>query len=152
MPPEHRPGPEEYLPEEYSLDELAKGLASATLSRGRALKFAGAVLLGGAFGIFGLTAPAEARRRRSCFPCNTSDRVSYPEGYCCLAQSGGTFGCLVPESVCTNPPSGTECTCGCPPPTSTCPGPGFCRDEATGCPVCTCPPGTTCGAISNECH
>jgi hypothetical protein len=33
--------------EEHSLDELAKGLASGTLSRSRAIKLMGAALLGG---------------------------------------------------------------------------------------------------------
>jgi Stigma-specific protein, Stig1 len=38
----------------HSLDELAKGLASGTLSRGRALRLLGAALLGGTLGSLGI--------------------------------------------------------------------------------------------------
>ena len=49
---------------EHFFDELTKGLAEGTISRGRALKLIGASLLGGvgALSLFGGT--AEARRRR----------------------------------------------------------------------------------------
>ena len=49
------------MTEEYSFDELARGLASGTLSRRRALKLVGAAFLGGALGIFGSAGHAEAR-------------------------------------------------------------------------------------------
>ena len=59
---EVRPSWEE--PEEYSFDDLARGLASGSLSRGRALKLAGAGILGAALGVFSLQNDAEAKKRR----------------------------------------------------------------------------------------
>jgi hypothetical protein len=49
----------------HSFDELSKGLAEGTISRGRALKLIGASLLGGvgALSLFGGTAEARGRRR-----------------------------------------------------------------------------------------
>ena len=147
MPTEDRPGhgdPEEYLAEEYSFDEVARGLATGTLSRTRALKLVGAALLGGALGIFGFAGSAEARRRRSsCFPCTTSNPSSYPYGYCCLTRTGGTSGCLVRSSFCENPPSGTECTCcpvGCG--GTCCPEGSICCPEGSEAPCC--PEGFVC--------
>jgi Cys-rich repeat protein len=46
MPTEDRPRHGDGV-EEYSFDELARGIASGTISRSRALKLAGAALLGG---------------------------------------------------------------------------------------------------------
>ncbi len=152
MANEHHQGGEqprqEAMPEEYSFDELARGLASGTLSRGRALKLVGAALLGSALGIFGLAAPAEAqRRRRRCAPCTTDDPGTYPAGYCCLTPTGGTSGCLVPESFCASPPSGTECTCAPAEPcsaTNPCGG-GLCCSN--GQCVFPCPSGQCCSAF-----
>lgn len=48
----------------YSLDELAKGMASGTISRGRALKLVGTAFLGGALSFLSFTDVAEARLRR----------------------------------------------------------------------------------------
>ncbi len=63
--------PQEVVPgigkatQEYPFDELARGLASGELSRGKALKLMGAALLGGALGFFSLpTKQAEAGRGR----------------------------------------------------------------------------------------
>lgn len=101
--------------EHYSLDELAKELAEDTLSRGRMLKLAGLALLGGAFGIFGLTKPAEARRRRSsCIPCNTGPPWVYPSGSCCVYNPGSEVGCLVSSSLCMSGslPGSVQCVCG----------------------------------------
>ncbi len=49
MPIEDRPGgvPHENITEEYSLDELAKGLADRSLSRRDALKWVSGAVLGG---------------------------------------------------------------------------------------------------------
>ncbi len=48
----------------YSLDELAKGMASGTISRGRALKLVGTAFLGGALSFLSFADVAEARLRR----------------------------------------------------------------------------------------
>ena len=96
MPTEERP---EEVPRaesrtrEHYFDELTKELASGTISRGKALRFVGAALLGGALGIVGLAQPALARRQRSgCTPC---DRSFPPPGKCCLTFGGSTQGCVV---------------------------------------------------------
>ena len=62
--PEGVAGQENTSTGEHSFDELTKGLAEGTISRGRALKLIGASLLGGvgALSLFGGT--AEARHRR----------------------------------------------------------------------------------------
>src|SRR3954467_9593592 len=59
----------EQATEEYSFDELAKGLASGTLSRGQALKLAGTAILGsllgsGVLGMVPEVASARPNRRR----------------------------------------------------------------------------------------
>ena len=52
------------LPEEDRLDGLARGVADDTISRGRAIKLAGAALAGSALSLFAAPDDAEARRRR----------------------------------------------------------------------------------------
>jgi hypothetical protein len=53
------------LEQERSFDELAKGVAEGTISRGKALKSVGAAILGGVLSIFTLPSrDAEAARRR----------------------------------------------------------------------------------------
>jgi hypothetical protein len=49
---------------EDAFDELALGLSREAISRGRALKLAGAALVGGALSIFALADDAEAADRR----------------------------------------------------------------------------------------
>ncbi len=85
------------------IDGLAMGLANGTLSRGQALKYAGAALLGGALGIFGFASPADARRRRrrsSCMPCNSDDPNTIPVGSCCLVPFGMIRGCAISQESC----------------------------------------------------
>src|SRR5215207_7176273 len=50
-------------PEGSSFDELARRLADATITRGRAIKLAGAVLAGSVLSVF-FAPEADARRRR----------------------------------------------------------------------------------------
>ena len=58
--------------EEYSFDELAKGMASGNISRSRALKMAGAAILGAVLVPFS-PAPAEARN-----PCKGKPAANGP--------------------------------------------------------------------------
>jgi hypothetical protein len=50
--------------EEHHLDALAKGMAEETIPRGRAIKLAGAALVGSALSLFVADDAAEARNRR----------------------------------------------------------------------------------------
>lgn len=54
-------GWEEVTENGYSLDELARGLATGTLSRHQALKMAAGAFLGAMLGIFSMTDPARAK-------------------------------------------------------------------------------------------
>lgn len=54
----------EYAANGYSFDELAKGMANGTISRGQALKLVGAALLGfGSLGFLGEVAEAKPKRK-----------------------------------------------------------------------------------------
>ncbi len=48
------------------LDGLARGVADGTISRGRAIKLAGAALVGSALTLFGASQEADAVTRRRC--------------------------------------------------------------------------------------
>lgn len=130
---------EEAVTEEHSFDELTRGLASGALSRGQALRLAGAALSGAALGIFGLTGPADARRRRrrraSCAFCGTAAGLSptCPSGQTCNIIANG-IGCCVP--LCTT----TDCSTGC-----ACRGPG---DETCQGGTCVCTNFTHCAGSS----
>jgi hypothetical protein len=50
--------------EEHHLDALAKGMAEETIPRGRAIKLAGAALVGSALSLFVADDAAEAHNRR----------------------------------------------------------------------------------------
>ncbi len=103
------PGRED-VTEEYSFDELAIGLASGSISRGRALKLVGGAVLGSLLG--GLLLPGEAqaaRRRRR--------RVAGP-----VCPTGTTFcggGCVSCAGGRLNP---FTCQCQCPANTTLCGG------------------------------
>ena len=62
------------LPEEDRLDGLARGVADDTISRGRAIKLAGAALVGSALSLFVAPDDAEARVRRNQRVPNTARR------------------------------------------------------------------------------
>ena len=95
------------ITEEHSFDELARGMAEGTISRGRALKLVAAALVN--FGSLGLLGGvAEARHRRRCGP------KSCPKG-CCVngkchvhdPQFCGSGG-----GLCTTCPTGDICFSG----------------------------------------
>ena len=68
-----------------SFDDLAIGLESGVLSRGKALKLGGAVLMSSALGLFASQEKAEARRR--C--CRTRRcRVCCRRGTPCCGEHG----------------------------------------------------------------
>ena len=125
---------QEDIPEESSVDKLAKGLASGTVSRGRALRLVGGALLAGV-----LTAiPGVAQAA----PC-PSGQTKCGKGCCsggetCVKGSGAAPRCVCPtDQVC-----GTQC---CRPAELCCTldlsGTQGCRTTEQGCPVIVFPPG-----------
>ncbi len=78
---------------ERSFDEIAKGLASGAISRGRALKLVGAGILGAALSFLALPDKAESQTRfQFC-----------PEGHSqCIQRGGNSF-----QITCC--PAGTKC-------------------------------------------
>jgi len=80
--------------EEYSFDALAKGLASGTISRRKALKLAGAAILGGGLLAFGPAREAEAAQCGSESGCNRECRT---KSNCrCVRTVGGEVRCVHP--------------------------------------------------------
>jgi hypothetical protein len=81
--------------EEYSFDELAKGVASGTISRSRVLKFAGAALLAAVFGASVATEEAEARRGRNrCSNPTCTKCGAHPRRCVCVQTTEGNARCL----------------------------------------------------------
>src|SRR5215208_973392 len=78
---------------ERSFDALATGLASGSISRGRALKLMGAALLGGALSFIPKVAEAAPLRKcdraGECQNGSCCGRTATTDGKCC---GGGTFG------------------------------------------------------------
>jgi hypothetical protein len=98
---------------EHSVDELAKGLATGTLSRRKALRMLGAALVGGV--LASIPGVAWAQPQRPAGPC----RPGCPEGYTCTrSPRDGTIGtrgnpfwccpadpqefCCLPEDFCAS--------------------------------------------------
>ena len=89
-------------PRDHSFDELARGLASGTLSRGKALRLMGAALVGGALGSLGIGEAAgdppgckrEGKRCRKNSSCCSGQCVN---GVC----GGGCDGEICGDSCCT---------------------------------------------------
>jgi hypothetical protein len=78
-------------PGEHSLDGLARGMADDTITRGRAIKLAGAALLGSALALFSAEGEADAqnlrRRRRRC------QRRYAGNGVLCVSQNDNRISC-----------------------------------------------------------
>jgi hypothetical protein len=70
---------------ETSLDELAMDLQSGAITRGRAIKLAGAALVASALGIFVSEEEAEARRRCRALSCREKCRRCRRSMRCCDA-------------------------------------------------------------------
>jgi hypothetical protein len=80
--------------EEYSFDALAKGLASSTISRRKALKLVGTAILGGGLLAFGPTREAEAAECGDEVGCNRECRT---RADCrCVRTVGGNVRCVRP--------------------------------------------------------
>jgi hypothetical protein len=133
-------------PRDHSFDELTRGLASGTLSRGKALRLMGAALVGGA--LASIPSIAWAKPKPAGAKCNHNHQCE--SGNCsssgtCAAAACGSVGeaCLVDDDCCSG-----ECVvdrfggglvCAAPPPP-----PPICTPS---CPAnCSCffaPDGTT---------
>jgi hypothetical protein len=104
---------------QFSFDELARGLADGAIPRRRALKLAGAAILGAGLSIFMLQPDAEARRRhkhrrrggrricpknqtsnccRNDRPCRRGE-CQCPANFVCVRDQAGNMGCLREAAV-----------------------------------------------------
>jgi hypothetical protein len=120
---------------ESSLDELAKGLASGTVSRGKALRWMGAALIGGALAaVPGMAWAAPAPGKGNC----PTGRVKC-RGRCVNLQSDAN-NC----GQCSNVCSAAEVCAG---------GACVCPQGQLGCAtgLCACPQGTGCSPVTGEC-
>ncbi len=70
---------------EASLDQLAMDLESGAITRGRAIKLAGAALAASALGIFASQEEADARRRCRTLSCREKCRRCRRSMRCCDA-------------------------------------------------------------------
>jgi hypothetical protein len=114
---------------ERTFDELARGLASGNVTRGKALKLVGAALVGGALASIPGIAWAKPNKPEGA-KCNHNHQCASEQ--CVEGRCGGG------EPICNPPcPEGEECMQGVPAGQ-----PPFCE------PVCTpsCPEGT-CGCV-----
>ena len=105
---------------DHSFDELARGLASGTLSRGKALRLMGAALVGGALASTPGIAWAKPNKPAGA-KCNHDKQCA--SGHC--VDSGVGRVCTAPGPICTplcpancsceSAPDGTTTCVGCPP-------------------------------------
>jgi hypothetical protein len=158
--PDHRGG----RTEEYSFDELAKGLASGTVSRGRALKLMGGALLGGVLAAIPGVALAQEGRPPGVPPPETPPPETPPTG---AGSPQGEQGCpgvgqIRVRGECQCPTGTTTCGNACCPPDQACSGERclpFC-DIGVVFPLlpdlgdpCVCPSGTfncTTGSVTRQ--
>jgi hypothetical protein len=133
---------------ERSFDALATGLASGSISRGRALRLMGAALVGGTLASFPGVALAAKGGKSSCAKfCQSLFGANTPQEAQCVSQGtkgqGPCFTCT-PETLCG--PNFTKPTCTVTGQTYSC---STCQCE---CPsgqevcgsTCGCPTGQTC--------
>jgi hypothetical protein len=105
---------------DHSFDELTRGLASGTLSRGKALRLMGAALVGGALASIPGIAWAKPNRPAGA-KCKYDKQCA--SGHCVDSRVGRV--CTAPAPECTPPcpancscefaPDGTTTCVGCPP-------------------------------------
>jgi len=145
MPPQAR---------DHSFDELARGLASGSISRGKALRLMGAALVGGAMGSVGMheasADPPGCKRNGKACKKGTQCCSGNCSGGICAAACGATGATCTEGSTCCSgfckggmcvesciPPNAIPCDTGsagaCPPQ----PGCGGCvREHSTGVGYC----------------
>jgi hypothetical protein len=143
-----------YLPgeqpvEEHSFDDLARGLATGTVSRGQALKMVGAAVLSAALmPLFPDTAQALTRRqRRRCSRQGGTVCGEVQRSQVCCAAGRPCCGTARSPVCC---PSGRQCvdgSCRCPTGETECSGSCVNLDtDENNCRTCgnACPEGATC--------
>ena len=86
----------------HSFDELTRGLANGTLSRGKALRLMGAALVGGALASIPGIALAEPKLKPDGAKCKRDSQCQ--SGQCASPESGGV--CLPPRG-----PTFLQCSC-----------------------------------------
>jgi hypothetical protein len=92
---------------EHSFDELARGLASGSVSRGKALRLMGAALVGGALAsIPGVAQAIHQPCPETTFQCGSGhDRTCCPTGWSCCKR-GRQLACCPPTTpVCCSIPN-----------------------------------------------
>jgi hypothetical protein len=90
---------------ESSFDELAIGLASGSISRGKALRLMGAALVGGALASVGI-----GEAGADPIGCKRTGKKCKKDEQCCSGNcEGGTCACKTYSSACTN---NSECCSG----------------------------------------
>ena len=85
--------------EDGFFDELARGLASGSISRGRALRLMGAALVGGALASVGI-----GEAGADPIGCKRNGKACKKDTQCCsgFCGEGGTCACKPYSSACTN--------------------------------------------------
>jgi hypothetical protein len=123
-----------------SFDELAKGLASGTISRGRVLKMLGAALVGAMLASGRGAALADNQCKPHLKKCNNNAQccsgncIENPQG------SGKVCGCAAGQTLC---PGNNSCVENCPP--------GEALDPTT-CRCIQCQNASECPTPDNECQ
>jgi hypothetical protein len=120
---------------ELSLDELAKGLATGTLSRGRSLRLMGAALVGGTLASLGIgeagADPGGCKRNgKSCKNDDQccSENCDSVSGTCTAACGANGATCDSGSQCCSGNCQGGMCVESCIPPRTTCT-PGSCPSD-----------------------
>jgi hypothetical protein len=121
--------------EESFFDELARGLADGSVTRGKALRLMGAALVGGTLGSLGIGGEAEAdppgckRNGKHCTRNNQCCSKNCSSGTCACQQNGGSCG------------NNSQCCSG-----------NCVNGTCSACPVGTTPCGTQCCQTGETCN
>ena len=110
---------------DHSFDELTRGLASGSISRGKALRLMGAALVGGALGSVGIgeagadDCKRNGKRCKKDTQCCSGNCVNAPTGTCAACPSGQVLcnGNCVSNSCLANSGqvfNSSTCQCECP--------------------------------------